>query len=347
MPYHALVYNVLIASPSDVPEERAAARQVVNDWNAAHSESTNMVIRTIGWDTDSVPEMGDRPQALLNRQLVERADLLVAIFWTRVGSSTGVALSGTVEEIEHHRNAGKPTLIYFSSANVPHDVDLEQLSAVRAVRKHYEGLGVIQRFKDIDDFRVQFSRQLATLMAEHLGGQSRLHASARTSTENYENDSLIRTNFFELLKGLAPLLPESDSKALRTKSPLLSQILRLYFRESGRLGLTRDQILHDLAEHQLKEHVPPGQQFQRRDLLGALKRLRDSGSPGLRNLFDEALRGTLSDEQRRLLILQAAYDQDINALGFLGATGVGFDVLNEMPRFVAFLKANFPGDPEG
>ena len=31
---------------------------------------------------------------------------------------------------------------------------------------------------------------------------------------------------------------------------------------------------------------------------------------------------TLSDEERRLLILQAAYDQDLQKFTFLGATGV-------------------------
>jgi hypothetical protein len=73
-------------------------------------------------------------------------------------------------------------------------------------------------------------------------------------------------------------------------------------------------------------------------------------SPGfcwtLRNLLDEALRGTLSDEQRRLLILQAAYNQHADELRFLGASGVIGDVLNEMPTFVAFLRQNFPADAE-
>ena len=40
--------------------------------------------------------------------------------------------------------------------------------------------------------------------------------------------------------------------------------------------------------------------FKRKDLIAALERLRSSGSPELRKLLDEALRGTLSDEQRRL-----------------------------------------------
>jgi hypothetical protein len=90
MPYQTATYNILIASPGDIRKERAVARQAIIDWNAAHSESLGVVLRPIDWEMDSYPKLGDRPQALLNRQLVERADVLMAIFRARVGSSTGV-----------------------------------------------------------------------------------------------------------------------------------------------------------------------------------------------------------------------------------------------------------------
>jgi hypothetical protein len=116
-------------------------------------------------------------------------------------------------------------------------------------------------------------------------------------------------------------------------------------REVRRLGLNREEILHDLAEHHLKAHVPPGERFKRRDFLGALENLRSRVSQKLRPTLDQTLRARLSDEQRRLIILQAAYDQDIQELTFLGATGVISDVLNEMPDLVNFLVQNFPRDP--
>jgi hypothetical protein len=80
-------------------------------------------------------------------------------------------------------------------------------------------------------------------------------------------------------------------------------------------------------------------------LLLALAKLRSKASPDLRPLLDQALRATLCDEQRRLLILQAVYDQDREELKFLGATGVLSHVLNEMPELVDFLIKTFPLDP--
>ncbi len=37
MPYQANVYKVMIASPSDVEEERKIAREVIHEWNAINS----------------------------------------------------------------------------------------------------------------------------------------------------------------------------------------------------------------------------------------------------------------------------------------------------------------------
>ena len=62
--------------------------------------------------------MEDRAQEVISRQLLKDCDLLVAAFWTRLGSRTGKSPSGTVEEIEEHLEAGKPAMIYFSSVPV-------------------------------------------------------------------------------------------------------------------------------------------------------------------------------------------------------------------------------------
>src|SRR5206468_6654815 len=106
MSYTATVVKVMIASPSDVPQERRLARDVIEEWNAIHAEDRGIVLMPVGWETHSSPEMGDRPQAIINRQLLRNSDLLIAVFWTRLGSPTGAAQSGTVEEIEEHLGAG-------------------------------------------------------------------------------------------------------------------------------------------------------------------------------------------------------------------------------------------------
>jgi hypothetical protein len=70
MLYEATVHNVFIASPGDVLAERIVARDVINEWNAVHAEAKRAILQPIRWETHSFPDMGDRAQGILNRQIL-------------------------------------------------------------------------------------------------------------------------------------------------------------------------------------------------------------------------------------------------------------------------------------
>jgi hypothetical protein len=152
----------MVASPSDVPQERIIVRDVIAEWNAIHAKDRKTVLMPLGWETHATPEMGDRPQAIINGQLLKEADLLVAMFWTRIGSPTGTAKSGTVEEIEEHIRAGKPAMIYFSSAPVrPDSIDEKQYAALREFMASLRKRGLVEQYETLAEFRTKFARQLA------------------------------------------------------------------------------------------------------------------------------------------------------------------------------------------
>ena len=67
------------------------------------------------WETHTAPEYNTRPQEVINRMIVDECDLLVGVFWTRIGTPTGVADSGSFEEIERVAAAGKPVMFFFGS----------------------------------------------------------------------------------------------------------------------------------------------------------------------------------------------------------------------------------------
>jgi hypothetical protein len=165
--YQATVIRIMLASPGDVIAERSLAREVVHEWNSVHSEYSGLVLMPKAWDSDSTPTMGDRPQAIINKQILKSCDLLVAIFWTRLGSPTGTAPSGTVEEIREHLAAGKPAIIYFSDAPVvPSSVDLNQYEAVKQFKAEVAPTGLLGSFQNASDFRVKFSVHLAKTIIE-------------------------------------------------------------------------------------------------------------------------------------------------------------------------------------
>ena len=167
MGYNARVFNVMIASPGDVASERSIVREVIYDWNAVHSERENIVLLPVESESHSSPEMG-RPQEVLNRQMVDKCDLLVGVFGTRIGSETGEYASGTIEEIERHIDLGKPAMVYFSKQLGDSDsFDKDQYAKLEELRKHYESRGLYEIYDDNTDFKDKFSRQLQIKVNEH------------------------------------------------------------------------------------------------------------------------------------------------------------------------------------
>lgn len=132
MSFRSDVYRVLIASPSDLEEERRTATDVINEWNALHAVAEGIVLLPVKWETHATPKAGVRPQGAINRQLVTTSDLLVGMFWTKLGTNTGVAESGTAEEIDQFVASGKPAMLYFSSRPIdPNKIDLKQQGKLR------------------------------------------------------------------------------------------------------------------------------------------------------------------------------------------------------------------------
>jgi hypothetical protein len=153
MPYDATVYKVVIASPSDVEKERAIARKVIYKWGVLHSEEKKIILLPIGWETHSYPESGDRAQSILYKQIIKNSDLLIGIFWTRIGTPTGQAESGTVEEIEEHIKTGKPAMLYFSNKDIdPRSINNEQYEKVKALKNKYKGESLYHEFSTDEEF---------------------------------------------------------------------------------------------------------------------------------------------------------------------------------------------------
>ncbi|WP_315093607.1 hypothetical protein [uncultured Cellulomonas sp.] len=176
--FDARVLRVLIASPGDTGKVRTLLRELIWDWNSLHSESSGTVLMPAMWEHDATPEMGDRPQSIVNRQVVDRADILIGTFWTRLGSSTGEAASGTVEEIESFIAAGKRVLLYFSDEPVlPSSVDIKQYSALEAFKKSVRTRGLFDSYADENELWRKVTASLTRVVREDSGAAIPLDAA--------------------------------------------------------------------------------------------------------------------------------------------------------------------------
>lgn len=120
MAYPTLALHLLISAPSDVPiKDMATIRKTISQWNLNLGRVVGLTVLPVSWTEHAVAEFGDRPQAILNNQIVEESDFAVALFYDRLGTPTGEADSGTAEEINVLVEAGKSVAVLVNASSRP------------------------------------------------------------------------------------------------------------------------------------------------------------------------------------------------------------------------------------
>lgn len=166
MPAQVTVYRVLIASPSDVPSERKGIAEAIHNWNSVHAIAERVMLLPVMWETDVRPQTGGRPQEFINQQIVRDCDILVGVFWTRIGTPTGKEDSGTVEEIKEFLGQGKHVMLYFSERPIePSKLDSEQYSRLQEFKEWCKENSVYWTYRS--------TPQLTASLGNHLTGTIR------------------------------------------------------------------------------------------------------------------------------------------------------------------------------
>jgi hypothetical protein len=209
--FDAKVFKVLIASPGDVDEERQAIPEVISRWNDSNSDSSKVVLLPVKWETHSAPLLGGRPQSVVNNQVVTSCDMAIGVFWTRLGSPTGVSESGTAEEIEWFIENNRPVMVYFSSRSIdPTKLDIEQYTALKEFKEKMQKIGLTGAYTSITDFREKLLTQISINVRQLLSGvpvtpPTASEVEARTETlkkiikdgnvymEDYAKDGVVKS----------------------------------------------------------------------------------------------------------------------------------------------------------
>lgn len=169
MSYQATVLPVMIASLGDVGEERRIVRDILHQWNDIHAAYRGIVLLPVGWETNSAPELGDRPQSQINERLLAECDLLIGIFGTKLGTPTGNYESGTVEEIDRHADAGKPAMLYFLDCKDRLEgAALKEHRRIQMYRESCMPRGLVESYKDLEEFRHKLTRQVQHCLNDNL-----------------------------------------------------------------------------------------------------------------------------------------------------------------------------------
>ncbi len=184
------MFRVMLAAPRDLEEELQVMREVVLTWSSVHSLSQEVALLPVDYKHDTYPEVRERPQSAVNRQLLDRCDILIAAFWTRLGSPTGTHSSGTVEEVARQIEARKPVMLYFSNRDVPYGHDKEQLASVKEYKRQMEGKSFYHEFHSPDDLHAKLTNDVARLMNEdgYVLSQLQPHRTPEPQVLNVDRD---------------------------------------------------------------------------------------------------------------------------------------------------------------
>jgi len=164
-----------------VAPERDAVQKVADEPNHLLGRSQNFVIDVYRWETDSGPGFhADGPQGKIDEDLpIADCDIIVAIFWTRFGSTI---LAGSETGTEHEINLAfeawkkskrKPQiLIYFKTEAPDWDrIDGAQIARVKDFKKEFQPGGKYQQgqcdtFVTTEEFKEKLRRHLPQHLAK-------------------------------------------------------------------------------------------------------------------------------------------------------------------------------------
>ncbi|NTU52789.1 MAG: hypothetical protein HGA97_03620 [Chlorobiaceae bacterium] len=97
---------------------------------------------------------------------MDECEFAVAIFWSRIGTDTGVAPGGAVEEVQLLMDAGKEVMFYFCKWPFPYESDPDQQKAVKQFRKSLQTGAMIEEYVELNDFRLKLAGQLDRKMTD-------------------------------------------------------------------------------------------------------------------------------------------------------------------------------------
>ena len=172
MPEQVQLFRLFVGAPSDVTEEVVIIRGLTEQWNRDVGPAAKARVEVSNWRTHSHPAAGARPQALINKQVVDQSDIVVGLFRARFGSPTGVADSGTEEEIRRSIKRHKEVMVYF--ANLPLPKQRKERNEFARIEKFKRKLGrralyhTYTELKAFDDaFRQHLAAAMNALLAKH------------------------------------------------------------------------------------------------------------------------------------------------------------------------------------
>jgi len=151
------------------------------------------------------------------------------MFWTKMGTNTGVAESGTVEEIDQFVAAAKPAMLYFSHRPIdPNAINLKQHKKLQSFKAATYKNALTGGFTGLGDLRQILLRDLLSQVRKLTPARRRTSRTEKLD-EAHKLTELIRLHRqhdispeqFDSYRDLLGLRPQSGKSRGDTSNPVV------------------------------------------------------------------------------------------------------------------------------
>ena len=169
------ILRLVVASPGDVQAERDVVNRVTEEINRGTAADRGLRLEVVRWETDASPGFGrEGPQGHIDRILrIEECNVLIGIFWKRLGTPTKDARSGTEHELrlayESWRKNGRPQImVYFNQKPYApqSEEEIAQWGQVLKFKKGFPKEGLWWSYKGTTEFESLLRAHLTNFIHE-------------------------------------------------------------------------------------------------------------------------------------------------------------------------------------
>lgn len=151
MRYQANIITIFISSPIDVPDDRSLIIRTISGWNQRNGQIRRVFFQPLTWEQMVAPDRGGSVQEVIDSQIGANYDIYLGLMWSRFGSSTSKADSGTEDEFDqaiarHDTGEGLTISFLFKNSAIPQDIlDGIQYDKVQQFKKKVAAKGCLYR----------------------------------------------------------------------------------------------------------------------------------------------------------------------------------------------------------
>ena len=200
------IIKCFIASPGDTAEERNICEKVFDEINSGIGVPYEFMLQSLRWEADVHPGIGDDGQAVINQQIDGEYDLFIGIMYTKFGTPTKRAGSGTEEEFNNaYERALKlknmEIMFYFNDSPInPSKIDLTQYQKVVAFRNNVVAQKCMySMYNGLQDFEDKLRKHLNLYFNKHFRNPDKESAERFTRTSFILEERL--NNALQLFSG--------------------------------------------------------------------------------------------------------------------------------------------------